>query len=122
VPVMLKKFLKSKICGLHITGKELYYEGSLELDESLLQAAGILPGEMVQVVNVNNGERFETYAISAPAGSGVCVLKGAAARLGEVGDELIVMSVVYLDEEQVSRHKIIRVNVDRDNRIVRKGR
>lgn len=119
---MLGKFLKSKIQGLHLTGKQLYYEGSLELDQSLLQAAGIEPGEMVQVVNLNNGERFETYTIPAPAGSGVCVLKGAAARLGEVGDELIVMSVVYVDNEKARRHKIIRVAVDKNNRIMKSER
>ncbi|MEO0020018.1 MAG: aspartate 1-decarboxylase [candidate division WOR-3 bacterium] len=118
--MMLKKFLKSKIHGLHITGKELYYEGSLELDGLLLQEAEIESGEMVQVVNLNNGERFETYTISAPPGSGRCVLKGAAARLGEVGDELIVMSIVYLDEEKASRHKIIKVVVDKDNRVIGK--
>jgi aspartate 1-decarboxylase len=118
---MLRKFLRSKIQGLHITGKELYYEGSLELDELLLQAAGIKPGEMVQVVNVNNGERFDTYTIPAPAGSGACVLKGAAARLGEVGDKIIVMSMVYLGEEEMAGHKLLKVLVDKNNRIVNEG-
>ncbi|MGQ9707593.1 MAG: aspartate 1-decarboxylase [bacterium] len=115
---MLRKLLRSKIHGLQVTGKELYYEGSLELDELLLQAAEIKPGEMVQVVNMANGERFETYTIPAPAGSGVCVLKGAAARLGEVGDKIIVMSIVYLDEDEVAGHRILKVIVDKDNRIV----
>lgn len=117
-----RKLVKSKIQGLRITGKELYYEGSLELDLNLLRAADILPGEMVQVVNVNNGERFETYAIAGKPGSGACVLKGGAARLGEVGDELIVMSVVYLDETEAKAHRMIRVRVNRENRIVDEGR
>ncbi len=115
---MLQNFLKSKIQGLKITSKELYYDGSLQLDQALLAAAGILPGEMVQVVNVNNGERFDTYVIAAPSGSGVCALKGAAARLGEVGDELIVMSMVYLAETEAANHRITKVRVDSSNRLV----
>jgi len=115
-----RKFVKSKIQGLHITGKELYYDGSLELDLNLLRAADILPGELVQVVNVNNGERFETYAIAGRAGSGRCVLKGAAARLGEVGDEIIVMSMVYLDQSEWHQHNLIKVRVDAQNRIAAK--
>lgn len=111
--------LKSKIQGLRITGKELYYEGSLQLDQLLLKSAKIVPGEIVQVVNINNGERFETYVIPAPEGSGVCCLKGAAARLGEVGDEVIVMSMVYLDEPELSRHRIVKVRVDKNNKIVK---
>ncbi|MGQ9678575.1 MAG: aspartate 1-decarboxylase [bacterium] len=112
-----RKFVKSKIQGLHITGKELQYEGSLELDEELLSAADILFGEMVQVVNVNNGKRFETYVIPGKAGSGSCVLKGGAARLGEVGDELIVMSMIYLGESDVKQYNMIKVSVDANNRI-----
>jgi aspartate 1-decarboxylase len=116
---MRLKLLKSKIQGLRITGKELYYEGSLQLDQLLLKAAKLASGEMVQVVNINNGERFETYVIPAPEGSGVCALKGAAARLGEVGDEIIVMSMAYLDEAEVSGHRLVKVTVDKDNRIVK---
>lgn len=119
--VMLRKFVKSKIQGLRITDKQLHYEGSLELDADLLRAAEILPGEMVQVVNINNGERLETYAISGPSSSGVCVLKGAAARLGEVGDEIIVMSIALLDAKAVESYKMIRVKVDQNNRLSRIG-
>jgi len=115
-----RKLLKSKIQGLRITGKELYYEGSLELDSSLLNAADILPGEMVQVVNVNNGERFETYVIPGAPGSGSCVLKGAAARLGEIGDMIIVMSIVYLETDRDAKtgYRMIKVQVDENNRII----
>ncbi len=115
---MLRKLVKSKIQGLRITGKQLHYEGSLELDADLLRAADIIPGEVVQVVNVNNGERFETYAIPGESGTGVCVLKGAAARLGEVGDEIIVMSLAFFDEKAVPEYQMIRVKVDQNNRIV----
>ncbi len=110
--------VKSKIQRLVVTDKNLKYEGSLDLDASLMRAADILPGEVVQVVNVNNGNRFETYVIKAPSGSGACVLNGAAARMGEIGDEVIVMSSVFLDEESAARHQLIRVSVDRNNRIV----
>jgi aspartate 1-decarboxylase len=113
-----RPFVKSKIQRLRVTDKNLKYEGSLELDEELLKAADILAGELVQVANVNNGERFETYIIKAPAGSGACVLNGAAARLGEVDDEIIVMSTVLLDEEQGAGHVLKRITVDPGNRIV----
>jgi aspartate 1-decarboxylase len=113
-----RPFVKSKIQRLRVTDKNLKYEGSLELDEELLRAADILPGELVQVANVNNGERFETYVIRARAGSGSCVLNGAAARLGEVGDDIIVMSTVLLDEEEGAGHVLKRIRVDSDNRIV----
>jgi aspartate 1-decarboxylase len=115
----LRKLVKSKIQRLTVTDKNLKYEGSLELDRSLMKAADILPGEVVLVVNVNNGERFETYVIEAPDGSGACVLNGAAARLGEAGDEVIVMSTVLVDEESLGGYQFVRVNVDHQNRIVR---
>ena len=116
-----RPFVKSKIQRLRVTDKNLKYEGSLELDEALLRAGDILPGELVQVANVNNGERFETYVIRARAGSGACVLNGAAARLGEVGDEVIVMSTVLLDEKQGAGHVLKRIRVDSENRIVDDG-
>ena len=120
----LRKLVKSKIQRLTVTDKNLKYEGSLELDSGLMKAADILPGEVVLVVNVNNGARFETYAIEAVVdghgpGPGACVLNGAAARLGEVGDEVIVMSTVLVDDESLGGHRLIRVNVDHQNRIVR---
>jgi aspartate 1-decarboxylase len=118
---MLRRLVKSKIQRLTVTDKNLRYEGSLGLDSALLDAADILPGEMVQVVNINNGERFETYAIKSPAGTGSCVLNGAAARLGEVGDEVIVMSTVLLEDGEARRHRLKKVDVDRRNRIQRDG-
>ncbi len=117
----MRVLVKSKIQRLTITDKNLRYEGSLELDNDLMRAADILPGEVVQVVNVNNGQRFETYVIEAAAGSRVCVLNGAAARLGEIGDEVIVMSNELLTDTEATHHSLKRVNVDKDNRIVDDG-
>ena len=111
-----RRLVRAKIQRLTVTDKNLLYDGSLELDAALVRAAGILPHELVQVVNVNNGSRFETYIIAAPAGSGACVLNGAAARLGEVGDELIVMSIVLVDESGPVPG-MTRVMVDHSNRI-----
>jgi aspartate 1-decarboxylase len=119
---MLRCLVRSKIQRLLVTDKNLKYEGSLELDSRLMRAAGILPGELVQVVNVNNGSRFETYVIAARAGSGACVLNGAAARLGEVGDELIVMSLAWLAQSESRQHRLTRINVDRRNHIKKRDR
>jgi len=119
---MLRCLVRSKIQRLVVTDKNLKYEGSLELDSRLMRAADILPGELVQVVNVNNGSRFETYVIAARAGSGACVLNGAAARLGEIGDELIVMSLAWLAESESRQHRLTRVNVDHRNRIRKSDR
>jgi aspartate 1-decarboxylase len=119
---MLRCLVRSKIQRLVVTDKNLKYEGSLELDSRLMQAADILPGELVQVVNVNNGSRFETYVIAARAGSGACVLNGAAARLGEVGDEVIVMALAWLADAEVRQHRLTRINVDHRNRIKKSDR
>jgi aspartate 1-decarboxylase len=119
---MLRCLVRSKIQRLVVTDKNLKYEGSLELDSRLMRAADIVPNELVQVVNVNNGSRFETYVIAARAGSGACVLNGAAARLGEVGDEVIVMSLAWLGDAESRRHQLTRVNVDYRNRIKKSDR
>lgn len=119
---MLRSLVKSKIQRLTITDKNLLYEGSLGVDKTLMKVADIVPGETVQVVNVNNGARFETYAIECPAGSGACVLNGAAARLGEVGDKVIVMTAALLDEAEVRRHRLLKVDVDDNNRIRKSDR
>ncbi|MHA1617165.1 MAG: aspartate 1-decarboxylase [Candidatus Njordarchaeales archaeon] len=107
---MLKRILNTKIQGLRVTGKDLRYLGSLTIDKNLLEMAGIAPYEIVLVANLSNGQRFETYVI--PGKKGEVILNGAAARLGEVGDELIVFSFVYADLNEVSKvkPKIIIVN------------
>ncbi len=89
--------LKSKIAYATITDANLFYEGSFGIDEDYMKKANIAPNEQIHIVNVNNGERFVTYAIPAPAGSQSFVLNGAAARKGVVGDEVIIITYVTID-------------------------
>lgn len=113
---MQRTMLEAKIRGSRLTATELHYEGSVAIDSLLLEAAGILSGEQVHVVNVNNGARIVTYAIAAPSGSGAIALKGAAARTGQVGDEVIILAYCNVEDSE-ARHVIPRViHVDRDNR------
>ncbi len=97
---MLRTMCKSKIRGALITDTKLHYEGSIGIDGDIMKAAGILPWERVQVVNLNNGARLETYVIEEQARSGAICLKGPAARLGQVGDEIIIISYVFVDEQE----------------------
>jgi aspartate 1-decarboxylase len=113
---MLRLMLKSKIHRATLTGTELNYEGSVTVDSLLLGKADILPGEQVHVLNVNTGARLITYAISAPRGSGTVLLNGPAARLGAVGDQVIILTYCEVPEEQVRRHKAVVVLVDSRNR------
>ena len=92
--------LKSKLHRIRVTEAKLDYTGSLTIDEDLMDAVGILNYEKLLVANVDNGERFETYAIRGPRGSGVCCLNGAAAHKGAVGDRLIVMSWAQMPEDE----------------------
>lgn len=108
---------KSKIHRTRVTQAELYYEGSLTVDVDLLQAADIIPYERVQVVNVNNAERFETYVIPGKRGSGVICLNGAAARLGAVGDEIIIIAYATVSDEELKKFRPSVVFVDKDNKI-----
>ena len=96
---MTVTLLKSKLHRIVVTESKLDYTGSLTLDEDLMDAVGILNYEKLLVANVDNGERFETYAIRGPRGSGVCCLNGAAAHKGKVGDRLIVMTWAQMPEE-----------------------
>jgi aspartate 1-decarboxylase len=112
---------KSKIHRAVVTQAELYYEGSLTVDSELLAAADLLDYEKVAVVNVNNGERFETYVIPGEPGSGVICLNGAAARKGAVGDEVIIISYASMTDEEVRTYKPTVVHVDKRNRIVSKS-
>lgn len=109
---MIHIFCKSKIHKLTVTKAKLYYEGSLTLDEDLLDAAGIRVGEKVEVLNLNNGTRLETYAIKAKRGSGCVCLNGPAARSGCVGDKIIVLYYCLLDDRELknARMKVIKVN------------
>jgi aspartate 1-decarboxylase len=97
--------LKSKVHRIVITEANLHYIGSLTLDEDLMEAANMIANEKVQVVNVNNGERIETYLIVGKRGSGTCCLNGPAARLGAVGDIVIVLSYARMDFEKAREFK-----------------
>lgn len=107
--------LKSKIHRARITDANLYYEGSLTIDEELMEAANLLNYEKVSVVNINNGERFETYTIPGERGSHIIGLNGAAARKGTIGDEIIIISYVNLDENELASYKPTMVLVDQNN-------
>ena len=114
---MIVTLCKSKIHRATVTRAELYYEGSLTVDVELLKASGILPYEKVQVVNVNNGERFETYTIPGKAKSGVICLNGPAARLGAIGDEVVVISYGEFEENEAKGYEPTVLLVDKENRI-----
>jgi len=118
---MMRWMCKSKIHRATITEANLDYEGSVTIDESLLEAADIVPYEMVQVLNLNNGQRFETYAIPGPKGSGVICLNGAAARLGIVKDKVIIISTAWVDESDIPSFspKVVFVN-DKNKRTLKK--
>jgi aspartate 1-decarboxylase len=115
---MYFKLLKSKLHQIRVTQAEKEYEGSLTLDADLMDAVGIFNYEKLLVSNLENGERFETYAIVGERGSGVCCLNGAAAYKGKVGHRLIVMTWCLLSQEEISSHKPRVVRLDSDNRIV----
>ena len=114
---MKRTLFKSKIHRAKVTQAELYYEGSLTIDADLMKRANILPYERVQVVNVNNGQRFDTYAIVGDAHSGVICLNGAAARLGQVGDEIIIITYAEFSDEEARIHHPTVVLVDKHNRV-----
>jgi len=114
---MERIFFKSKIHRAAITDANLDYEGSITIDSDLMEAAGILPFERVDVVNINTGARFTTYTFKGKKGSGEICLNGGAARLGEIGDLVIIITYVNLTEEEISRHKTVSVLVDKNNKI-----
>lgn len=106
---------KSKLHQMKVTEANLHYEGSITIDRELLDKAGILPYEKVQVVNITNGSRLETYTIPGEAKSRVCCLNGAAARLTQVGDRIIVISYAEMSPEEAKDHKPKVVVVDENN-------
>jgi len=116
---MFIKMLKSKIHRATITETHLEYEGSITIDEDLLEAAGLVEGEAVLVANVNNGTRHETYILKGKRGSGIVCLNGAAARLGQPGDLVIILGFAYLAPEERTGHKPRKVVVNKQNHIVR---
>jgi aspartate 1-decarboxylase len=110
--------LRSKIHRARVTCANLDYEGSIAIDKKLLEAADILPYEMVHVLNVNNGQRFQTYAIEGEEGSGVISINGAAARLACKGDIVIILSYCTISEEEVKSLKPRLVYVNAQNDII----
>ncbi|MGA0383495.1 MAG: aspartate 1-decarboxylase [Flavobacteriaceae bacterium] len=114
---MLIEVLKSKLHRVTVTGADLNYIGSITIDEDLLDAANIVPGEKVQVVNNNNGERLETYAIPGPRNSGEVTLNGAAARKVAVGDILIVISYAQMTPDEARAFKPALIFPDQHNRL-----
>jgi len=111
---------RAKIQRATITETQLEYEGSVTIDQDLLDASSMLPGERVQVVNLNNGSRLESYVIPGARGSGVICLNGPAARLGQVGDRVHIIAYSWVNEEQARNCKIKTVYVDENNRLLEK--
>ena len=114
---MFITFCKAKIAHARVTQAELYYEGSITIDQTLIDAVGVLPGEKVEIFNVNNGSRIETYVIAGQPGSGQICLNGPAARLGYVGDRLIIVSYALVTPEEARILKTRTVHLDDANRI-----
>lgn len=119
---MLVNMLKGKIHRATVVQAELDYVGSITVDEDLLDASGIHEYELVQIVDINNGNRFETYTIAGERGSGMICLNGAAARQVQVNDKIIIMCYAQMDEEEVKAHSPKVVFVDDENKIVRTTR
>ncbi|AIQ48140.1 L-aspartate 1-decarboxylase [Paenibacillus sp. FSL R7-0273] len=116
---MFRHMMKSKIHRATVTEANLNYVGSITIDEDLMEAADLLENEKVQIVDNNNGSRLETYVIPGPRGSGVICLNGAAARLVQPGDTVIIISYAMLSSEELAGHKPTVVFVDGDNKPVK---
>ena len=113
---MLVNMMKSKIHRATVTEAVLAYEGSITVDQDLLDAAGMFENERVQVLNMSNGTRLETYTISGKRGSGVICLNGPAARLGYPGDEVVIVAYALMTPEEAAKHKPTVVLVDKQNK------
>jgi aspartate 1-decarboxylase len=116
---MFRQMMKSKIHRATVTEANLNYVGSVTIDRDLMDLVDILPDEKVQIVNNFNGARFETYAISGPRGSGVVCLNGAAARLVQPGDQVIIIAYGYMTDEEARVHEPKVAIMDSDNRVVK---
>ncbi|WP_295794393.1 aspartate 1-decarboxylase [Mucilaginibacter sp.] len=116
---MIIEVLKSKLHRVRVTQAELNYVGSITIDEDLLDAANIIPNEKVQIVNNNNGARFETYTIRGERGTGTICLNGATARLAQVGDIVIIMSYAYMEVEEARKYEPVLVFPDNDNKLLK---
>ena len=112
------KLLKAKIHQAVVTQTDLNYHGSITIDTDLLKATGLVPNESVLIADCENGNRFETYIIPGPAGSGVIGINGAAARLSNVGNRVIVMAFVEMEAEEIERHVAKIIVCDKSNKII----
>ncbi|MFC5626662.1 aspartate 1-decarboxylase [Algoriphagus winogradskyi] len=110
--------LKSKIHRVKITQAELHYVGSITIDEDLMDAANLIENEKVQIVNVNNGERLETYVITGERGSGQVCLNGPAARKAQVGDVVIIISYAGMEVEEAKKYKPVLIFPDEQNKLI----
>ncbi|MEC9205975.1 MAG: aspartate 1-decarboxylase [Pseudomonadota bacterium] len=117
---MIRTFLHSKIHKATVTGSRIDYEGSCEIDASLLKACGIKPYEKIDLYNISNGERLTTYAIEGAAGSGVICVNGAACHKVNVKDKIIVCSYVELQTDEIINHRPTIIYVDENNKIIEK--
>jgi aspartate 1-decarboxylase len=118
---MLRTMLKSKIHRATVTQADLHYVGSVTVDLDLLEAADLIPGEQVAIVDVTNGARLETYVIPGVRGSGVIGINGAAAHLVHPGDLVILISYAQMDNAEARTYRPLVVHVDRDNKIIELG-
>jgi aspartate 1-decarboxylase len=116
---MQRIMLKGKIHRARVTDANLEYEGSLTIDQDLMDAADILEYEQIKIYNVSNGARFDTYAICGPRGGGAICLNGAAARMGSRGDLIIIVTYATYGGEEISRHQPRIVLVDRNNQAIK---
>lgn len=114
---MLRTMLKSKIHYATVTEAELYYKGSITIDQDLMEASDILEGEKVEVLNLNTGSRIETYAIKGKRGSGIICLNGPAARMGCKGDKVIVLSYALYKDKEIDSRLVKLVELDEQNKI-----
>ncbi len=114
---MLLNMLKSKIHRATVTEADLNYVGSITIDRDLMEAANILPGEKVQIANINTGARFETYTLEGPPGSGIVCLNGAAARLAHTGDKIIIIAYCWIEADEAKTWQPTIVLMDEGNRM-----
>jgi aspartate 1-decarboxylase len=116
---MIIEVLKSKLHRVKVTQAELNYVGSITIDEDLMDAANMIANEKVQIVNNNNGARFETYVIKGERGTGTICLNGAAARMAQVGDIVIIMSFAYMEMDEARKYQPVLVFPDNDNKLIK---
>lgn len=116
--MILREILKSKIHQATISKTELYYKGSIGIDIAIIKKSNLIPYEKVHVLNLNNGQRFETYVIEEKENSGLIILYGPAARRGVVGDKLCILSYALISEDELNKIKPSIVSLDQNNKII----